>query len=246
MSNKPTPRAVAAELLEALQRSASPGAAQQGQTYFKEPVQLLGVSVPQMRRLAREVHVRVKAQWTLKDALALCQLMLPDPRLEVKGVALLVCERFHSSFDASLVPTVQKWIERGWCDSWAVIDTVCAGVLGPLLLRCPELADATQPWTKSRNLWLRRAAAVALTKPARQGELLDAAYAVAERLMRDEEDLVQKATGWLLREAGRTDMERLAAFLRRHGPRCARTTVRYAIERFPPDVRRRLLVETKG
>ena len=62
----------------------------------------------------------------------------------------------------------------------------------------------------------------------------------------DGEDLMHKACGWLLREAGKTDPARLEAFLRRHGPALPRTTVRYAIERFDPQRRARLLAETRG
>ena len=54
------------------------------------------------------------------------------------------------------------------------------------------------------------------------------------------------AAGWLLREAGKTDLRRLERFLRRYGPSIPRTTVRYAIERFPPRERHRLLVDTAG
>ena len=59
-------------------------------------------------------------------------------------------------------------------------------------------------WTRSRSLWVRRAAAVALIPMARRGQALDVAYDVAARLLDDEEDLIHKATGWLLREAGKT------------------------------------------
>jgi 3-methyladenine DNA glycosylase AlkD len=242
----PSVKAVAADIVASLRRAADPAAAEQGQTYFKEPVRLLGVTAPVMRRLAREVYARVKPHWGLPEAVALCEALLPDPRLEVKAVGGLVCERFVRSFDESLVPRAQKWIERGWCDSWGMIDVLCNGVLGPLLLQQPHLAERTRPWTASPNRWLRRAAAVCLVKPARRGQLLDAAYDVARRLAGDGDDLVRKATGWLLREAGRTDLRRLERFLREHGPRLARVTVRYALERFPPDVRRRLLAETRG
>jgi 3-methyladenine DNA glycosylase AlkD len=73
-----------------------------------------------------------------------------------------------------------------------------------------------------------------------------AAYRIATRLLDDDEDLMHKAVGWLLREAGKSDMERLAEYLLTKGPRMSRTTVRYAIERFPKDERKRLLEATRG
>lgn len=81
---------------------------------------------------------------------------------------------------------------------------------------------------------------------ARRGKHLDAVYRIAERLFAVDDDLIQKATGWLLREAGKTDIERLERFLLGHGPAISRTTLRYAIERFPPGKRKLLLNETRG
>jgi 3-methyladenine DNA glycosylase AlkD len=245
MPVKATPRRVAVELVQALGRAADPVAARQGHTYFKGPVQLLGVRVPEVRRVARAAFVKIQQSWTLPDALALCELVLPNPYLEVKIAALLVCERFARAFDPALLPTVHGWIEHGYCNSWAVIDCVCDSILWPLLTRHPELVRQTRTWTGSPNRWLRRAAAVCLVKPARRGQMLDEAYDTALQLCGDRDDLVQKATGWLLREAGKTDLARLEAFLRRHGSRLPRTTVRYAIERFLPEQRRQLLKGTR-
>jgi 3-methyladenine DNA glycosylase AlkD len=112
--------------------------------------------------------------------------------------------------------------------------------------RFPDLFSTMVEWTKSPHVWVRRAAAVSLVKFARRGKHLDIAYRIARRLLADKEDLIHKAVGWLLREAGRTDSDRLVGFLCQHGPKIPRTTLRYAIERFPNQQRKRLLVITKG
>ena len=93
---------------------------------------------------------------------------------------------------------------------------------------------------------MRRASAVSFIKLARRGQRLDDVYAVSRRLFPADDDLIEKANGWLLREAGKTDMPRLEAFLIRHGPKIPRTTVRYAIERFPEEKRKRILEKTRG
>jgi 3-methyladenine DNA glycosylase AlkD len=97
----------------------------------------------------------------------------------------------------------------------------------------------------SPNRWVRRASLVSLLKLARRPEHRNAVYAMAVRHFASDDDLVQKATGWLLREVGKADMRALAAFLRAHGPRIPRTALRYAIERFPAATRRSLLVSTR-
>ena len=86
---------------------------------------------------------------------------------------------------------------------------------------------------------------MSLIPSIRQGGALDLAYDIARRLHGDGEDLIQKAVGWTLREAGKIDPDRLERYLRTEGPRIPRTTVRYAIERFPPEEREALLKATR-
>src|SRR4029077_3582882 len=93
--------------------------------------------------------------------------------------------------------------------------------------------------------WVRRASIVGLIPRARRGESLDLVYVIARRLHADGEDLIQKAVGWALREAGKTALPRLERYLRANGAAIPRTTLRYAIERFPEGKRRALLAATK-
>jgi 3-methyladenine DNA glycosylase AlkD len=141
---------------------------------------------------------------------------------------------------------VGSWILQGLCSNWATIDGLAGSVSSQLVLRYPDLLNQVMDWVNSGSLWLRRAALVSLVRPAREGRYLDHAYGLAERVFADREDLIQKAAGWLLREAGKTDMERLEHFLQRHGPKVPRTTLRYAIERFDAPDRNRLLEETRA
>ena len=73
----------------------------------------------------------------------------------------------------------------------------------------------------------------------------DDAYEVATALQGDTEDLTHKAVGWLLREAGKVDRDRLEAYLLKQGPKVPRTTLRYAIEKFPKEDRKRIMAATK-
>ena len=86
---------------------------------------------------------------------------------------------------------------------------------------------------------------MSLIPSVRKGAALDVAYDIARALHADGEDLVQKAVGWTLREAGKADPDRLEAHLLVHGPAIPRTTLRYAIERFPETKRRFLLTATR-
>ena len=108
-----------------------------------------------------------------------------------------------------------------------------------------SFAVVLRRWRRSPHLYVRRASAVGLIGLARRGRHLDEAYGAARALASEDHHLIQKAVGWLLREAGKTDPARLERFLRAHGRRLGRTSVRYAIERFPERKRRELLAATK-
>src|SRR5262249_33611925 len=129
--------------------------------------------------------------------------------------------------------------------NWATTDALCGAVIGPFLVDRPELAVRMRAWSRDRNMWVRRASAVALIPSSRRGIALDLAYEVARSLRADREDLIQKAVGWMLREAGKTDPDRLERYLIANGPRIPRTSLRYAIERFPEAKRRSLLKRTR-
>ena len=96
---------------------------------------------------------------------------------------------------------------------------------------------------RSRSLWDRRIAMVATFHFIRKNQLQDT-LAIAELLLDDTEDLIHKATGWMLREAGKKDVDALQAFLKKHYSRIPRTALRYAIERFPEKTRRQFLEGT--
>jgi len=141
---------------------------------------------------------------------------------------------------------VKGWLAKNHSANWATTDSICGSIISPLLLGHPALANRVASWTGHRNMWVRRAAAVSLVRLAARGRELDLAYRVAVALRSDPGDLIQKAAGWLLREAGRTDRPRLERYLRANGPSIPRTTVRYAIEHFSDGPRRALLAATRA
>jgi 3-methyladenine DNA glycosylase AlkD len=171
--------------------------------------------------------------------------LIRDPYLETKAVGIEVVARYHRSFESRLLARWKRWLAANRSANWATTDAICGTLIGPLLASRPELIPQVCGWATHRNLWVRRAAAVALIPPVRRGLALERAYDVAQQLHPDGHDLIQKAVGWMLREAGKQDPARLERYLRASGPAIPRTTLRYAIERFPAAKRRALLAATR-
>jgi 3-methyladenine DNA glycosylase AlkD len=121
---------------------------------------------------------------------------------------------------------------------------MCGVVIGPLLVAHPERMPDMRAWANHRIMWVRRASIVGLLPLVRSGsaEAVALVYEIALRLHMDPNDLIHKAVGWALREAGKSDPLRLEQYLRSNVGQIPRTTFRYAIERFEPRKRSALLV----
>jgi 3-methyladenine DNA glycosylase AlkD len=215
--------------------------------YFRGPIDFgfYNVGTAAVRTLARSIHAEHKADWSIEDAMAFADALIVDRHLEAKALGIEVVARYPRDFTPRLLSAWKRWLAGNHSANWATTDTICGMLIGPLLRQRPDLRARLRAWSGDRNMWVRRASIVGLIQCARRGESLDLVYGIARRLHADEEDLIQKAVGWSLREAGKTDMPRLERYLRANGPAIPRTTLRYAIERFPEAKRRALLTATK-
>jgi len=241
-----SPSQAAEEMLEYLKSHAEKTRAAKYQRYFKEPVDYLGVGKEVMMEVKQKLDDRVDGAWTIEEAVQFCDLMVRDPHMETRGLGFLVVAAYVSEAPPTLLSDIKRWFE-GACGNWGLVDsTLAPSILAPLLDMHPELIPEVVSWTESPSQWVRRGATVAFVPLVKQKKHVKTAYEIASCLFEEKEDLVQKAVGWLLRETGKSDMERLKTFLLKHGPKIPRTTLRYAIERFPKDERKELLEATKG
>ena len=190
----------------------------------------IGVKLSTIRRLVA-AHRRlpfVPADWW--D-------LLHSPVHEERLAALVVmAERAVRAPDAEreLIYDTYLAVTR-WIDNWDLVDVSAAPVVGGWLLT----RDRTPLYTLAGSalIWERRIAVVATHRLIRAGQTEDT-YRLAVALRSDHEDLIHKAVGWMLREAGlRVDEAELRGFLDAYAPELPRTTLRYAVERFPPDQR---------
>jgi 3-methyladenine DNA glycosylase AlkD len=239
-----SPKAVTA----ALRRLARPSGKIDASRYFRGSGDLgfYNVGTNAVRALARSIQAEHSQTWTVANAMRLADALIVDRYLEAKGVGIELVARYRREFTPSLLPRWKRWLSNNHSANWATTDAICGSLIGPMLVRHPTTARALASWSMHPNMWVRRASVVALIPLVRKGEALDLLYASAKRLHDDKHDLIHKAVGWALREAGKADAERLEVYLRTNGPSIPRTTIRYAIERFPKMKRLEILCATRA
>ena len=240
------PEIVARESVTALAACADPARAAGQRRYFKEQVEFLGLTSPQIAEIEAGIWKRVRGVWTFAEAVIYAESMLKGRFHEIRGLGLLVLLRFRKEFPPAFPARVRGWLAADRLDNWALVDVFCPKALGPFLTRDPGFVREIATWTADPNRWVKRASAVSFIRLARRGKHLDPVYRIARKLFPVEDDLIEKANGWLLREAGKTDMPRLERFLMKHGRRIPRTTLRYAIEKFPEAKRMKILKGTRA
>jgi len=239
-----TVAAAAKEARRALKRLARPAGDFDASRYFRGDHDLgfYNTGTKPMRALAKQIHLAHRHQWGVSDAMAFADALIVDRYLEVKSIGIEVVARYRRDFAPALLARWRRWLADDYSTNWATTDAMCGMLIGPLLVKHPQLARDMRAWSKDRNMWVRRASIVGLLPVVRARSEVDLVYEIAERLHPDPNDLIHKAVGWALRESGKIDPRRLERHLRAHVGVIPRTTFRYAIERFGAAKRRHLLV----
>ncbi|HZS55608.1 MAG TPA: DNA alkylation repair protein [Bryobacteraceae bacterium] len=202
-----------------------------GKGQYAEGDRFLGLTVPQLRPIALRYR-----DLPLKDLARLLASPLHEYRLA--ALEILVAQ-FEAADEPKREQLADFYLEQtGRINNWDLVDASAPYILGVhLMTRTREVLDTL---AASDNLWERRIAIVSTFAFLRKGETKET-FRIATLLLGDRHDLIQKATGWALREAGKTNQPGLLRFLRKHYKRLPRTTLRYAIERFPAEQRERML-----
>lgn len=231
MNAKSAPSLEAAR--QALHRLSDPARAQTQRGFFKNCANdiFLGVPTASVRRIAKEF-----SHLSLADIRRLMQSGVHDERSLANEI---LCRQFKKADEAGQRKIYDFYIRnRRLIREWDAVDGSAPYIVGPWLLERDK--DLLYDLARSTRLWDRRIAIVSTWWFIRKGRV-DDTFALAEILLHDPEDLIHKATGWMLREAGKKDLRALERFLRRHYASMPRTMLRYAIERFPPDKRQSYL-----
>jgi Predicted DNA alkylation repair enzyme len=231
--------AVLSRLHRDLQAQADVALQQGMRRYFKEEVVGYGVSTAAVRTIAQHYYRQIKDR-EKEEIWRLCDALLATGYMEDAFIASDWSYRLQQKYTPDDFPLFERWIGQ-YIDNWAKCDTFCNHTMGAFLERYPSFLPRLREWTGSGNRWCRRAAAVSLILPARKGLFLPDILDIASRLLRDNDDLVQKGYGWMLKEASKRHPEVIFIFVMQHRQEMPRTALRYAIEKLPMDQKKQAM-----
>ena len=219
------------ELLEASDEKTR----QSGLRFFREEVRLYGIKSKTVSDIAKQNYALVR-EMDKEEILALCGSLWQSGMMEESFIACSWSEKLGPRFTPADFTRLEKWVHNN-VTNWASCDTLCNHTIGDFIQKYPEYLGKLKEWARSDNRWVKRAAAVSLIIPARRGKFLDDIFEIADILLLDSDDMVQKGYGWMLKAASQAHQEEVFNYVMQHKSVMPRTALRYAIEKMPGDLR---------
>ncbi|HNT94358.1 MAG: DNA alkylation repair protein [Bacteroidales bacterium] len=208
---------------------------EQGLRYFREEVNLYGIRSKTVSEIARANYALIRNSGK-DEILAICDSLWKSGMMEESFVASMWTEKLAQVFIPADFTILEKWVHN-YVTNWASCDTLCNHTVGDFIQKYPEYIAELKKWAKSENRWVKRAAAVSLIIPARRGKFLADIFEIADILLLDRDDMVQKGYGWMLKEASKPYQKEVFDYVMHHKAVMPRTALRYAIEKMPPSLR---------
>ena len=209
------------------------------QRFFKEDVAFYGVKNSTVNKLAKEYYREIKSL-SKNDIFQLCEELLKSDYSEEAFIAFDWAYRLRERYEPDDFDIFDDWLHK-YVNNWAKCDTLCNHAVGSFVDKFPRFVANLKEWAGSDNRWVRRAAAVTLIVPVKQGKFLEDVFEISGILLTDADDLVQKGYGWLLKDASIKHRAEVFDYVMNNKKTMPRTALRYAIERMPPDLRHRAM-----
>lgn len=232
--------ATAAKAQRELARLADKEVARSARRFFRtekggyaEGDRFRGIKVPTLRQVARNYRTLPLVE---------IRKLLRSPFHEDRMLGLIVLVHQAGRADAERGRQLADFYlhERDGVNNWDLVDLSAPALLGPFV---DDLAKRLDTMSRSRDVWERRISILAHFKDIRAGDV-DGYLRFIRRFLDDEHDLIHKAAGWMLRECGIKDVEKLRAFLDKHHAAMPRTMLRYAIEKLSATERAKYMART--
>ena len=234
-----TPAEIAAQIRRALRDGGSAEHAAGVQWFFKDQIESHGWYTADLRRAAVRSRRTVGKEHGLDFLIEVADDLFSGSVLEEKVAAVFLLEKLDAEFGDREFKLFESWLDR--ISSWADHDALVHSLIAPMVVAKPARAKAVFRWAKSPNRWRRRAACVALIRGARARMFFPEITKLSNFLLTDQDDMVQKGLGWLLRETAKFDARRTVPYLMKIRAHAPRLVLRTACETLPTAVRKRIL-----
>ena len=209
------------------------------QHFFKEEIQSRGWYTGELRKLARRFTKVIRSEEGLDYLVAVADNLFQGNVLEEKVLAVLLLEPCVKDCTAAHFKVFDQWLDR--VSTWADHDALVQYLIGHMMVADPRRLRRVLVWARSKDRWHRRASAVALLRGTNQGLFWDEVQKITHTLLEDEDDMVRKGLGWLLRETARHDAAGTMPLLMSIRGSAPRLVLRTACERLSAEDRKRVL-----
>lgn len=190
-----------------------------------------GIRTPKVRIIAKKYFNEIKTL-DKKEIFNLCEELLKSNHTEESTIAFAWTFELRKQYHQSDFKTFESWLTK-YIKNWGTCDDFCTHALGELLLQFPQISSKINSWAKSSNRWLRRASAVSLIYAIRRNKCIKQGFEIADILLEDHDDLVQKGYGWMLKEISNSYPQKVFDYVIKNKTKMPRTALRYAIEKLP-------------
>jgi len=236
---KTTPAAIAAQIRRVLKDGGSAEHAAGLRWFFKDEIKSHGWYTADLRRAAIRSRRELKKEYGIDFLVEVADHLFSGSVLEEKVAAVFLLEKLDAEFGDSQFKRFESWLDR--ISSWADHDGLVHYLIAPLVASKPSRTTAVFRWAKSKSRWHRRAACVALIRGARARMFFTEITQLSDLLLADQDDMVQKGLGWLLRETAKFDARRTVPYLMKIRAHAPRLVLRTACETLPEAIRRKIL-----
>lgn len=224
-----------------LKKMSDPKLQQTSQRFFKESIKTYGTKTGDVVKLGKTYFKEVKDLGKNK-IFELCEDLWQSGYLEETFIACEWSYNMHKQYEEKDIQTFEKWIDK-YITNWASCDTFCNHTVGEFIMMYPQYLTTLKKWSQSNNRWMKRASAVSLIIPARKGMFLNDIFEIADTLLLDTDDMVQKGYGWMLKVASQSHEQEVFDYVMKHKSNMPRTALRYAIEKMPKELKARAMAK---
>jgi 3-methyladenine DNA glycosylase AlkD len=240
-ARKPSAANVAAEIRHLLRDEGSTEHARGVQWFFKDEIKSDGWYTAELRSTAIRSRRRIREELGLDFLVQIADKLFSGRVLEEKIFAIFLLEKQTEEFGDAEFRLFESWLPR--ISSWADHDGLVHYLIAPMVAAKASRSRRVFLWAKSPDRWHRRAACVALIQGTRRKMFFPEIMRLSDLLLSDEDDMVQKGLGWLLRETAKADAKRTVPYLMSIRERAPRLVLRTACETLPARVRKRILTK---